>query len=375
MNGIIHFGMLKTGSSSIQQTLYHLKSRGDAAFSYLTLDEDYNLNRMVRLLYKADAEVQIAEKRDGIAPGGLAAEQARIRETIDKQLSEARGKVLVASSEIFPTMDETDLSGLRAQFTAAGLSPRAVGYVRRPKAFLESLFQQRVKGAWNSFSLAPMFPRYRSELEKFDRVFGRENVRFWLFEPAAFPQNCVVRHFASQVGITISAEDVRQANTSVSLPALTLLFAHRKYLGEAGGNPNTLGNRLLIRKMRELKGAKPHFHSSLIAPLLEQFKDEIAWMEERMGASLAEDLTAHDAVAIRTERELLAFAPGTLQWLSESLGEHPLASSVSSGDPEAVAKGVDALYYLQLGDRPNTVMRRNPSQAGPRVKAQAAPDS
>src|SRR5690606_27887151 len=83
-------------------------------------------------------------------------------------------------------------------------------------------------------------------------------------------------------------------------------------------------------------------HSSLVAPVLAEQRKDIEWMEARLGASLAEDLAAHDDVAIHSEEELLRFTPESLQWLAEQLDEDHAQTEMS---PTEVA---DRMHQLRV---------------------------
>ena len=131
----------------------------------------------------------------------------------------------------------------------------------------------------------------------------------------------------------------------MSRPAVSLLYALKSFSDKVDRQGNLRGRIALVRKLRSLEGSKIRFHSSLIAPVLEAKRDDIAWMEDRLGASLHENLEADDAIAIKSESDLLVFEPATLQWLSNELGDTPLAKDVLSGDPKIVAKGVEQLSF------------------------------
>jgi hypothetical protein len=99
------------------------------------------------------------------------------------------------------------------------------------------------------------------------------------------------------------------------------LFAYRKFGPGFGVGPTVLReNRRLASRVAKLSGPKLRLHSSLVAPVIAERREDIEWMEARLGVSLAEDLAAHDEGAIRSEEDLLRFSPETLQWLAEQLG-------------------------------------------------------
>ena len=345
MDAIVHFGMFKTGSTSIQNTLFKLMQGPlKDEFMYLAPDGLPSSDRIIKILHRRNHGGRAGGEMFGIKPENLAAEQDKLRAAIVEQIGTAKGRKLFFSSESLPIVDKTELGELRGFFAAAGYQPKAVGYIRPPKSLIDSDFQQRVKTGTKNLEVRALFPKYRQLFEKFDPIFGRENVSYWVFDPKTFVHGDVVRDFASHIGIDVDAKDVWRENDALSLPALSLLFAYRKYGAPyEGGRTNTR----LIKKLQSLPGGKVRLHSSLLAPVFDEFGRELAWMEGRLGVSLTEKLDADDAIAIKTEEDLLSFTPQSLRWLSEQIEDHPASQKVLSGDPNDVARGVHALYEKQ----------------------------
>lgn len=199
----------------------------------------------------------------------------------------------------------------------------AVGYIRSPKAYVESLFQQNLKmGKVNSFDLEKRFPCYQDLFEKFDVIFGKENVQYWNFNPSTFANNCVVEDFYHRLGIDCFSETIVRVNEGLSLEVISLLYAYSKYRQEIGLDYTEQPKFPLLFNFPDKYQSKEklRFSSRLILPLLEKNYRQIEWMENRMGVSLAEDILKDDCHAVHSEVDLLKFAPKTTKWLAEKLG-------------------------------------------------------
>lgn len=240
---------------------------------------------------------------------------------LEKELQSANDRAAILSGERASNMASPELEDLYGYLLKRTHDVWAVGYIRSPKGFMESAFQQRVKGGMKCFDrLETTCPKYW-HLRKLDRVFGKDRVRLWKFDPVNFVNGDVVQDFCRRLGIRFDASGSIRANEGLSLKALGFLYAYRKYGPGYGVGPQVIGeNRALIRKMRELRGGKVRLHSSLIAPAIEAIRRDVDWMEDRLGSPLMEDIYRHDDVAIRSEQDLLTFCPEDLQWLAQQLG-------------------------------------------------------
>ena len=315
---IIHFGMDKTGSTSIRASLS--KHLDDPAFSYVTLGMA-NASRSLAAGFKHNPAAFHFFKHSALSPEELKHLKQKAVEDLSAELKKAAGKTAIISAEAVSSFNEKEFRGMCSAIARDSKVIDAVGYIRRPKEYMESNYQQHIKGHFSS-KLTPerLFPEYRKRFEKFDKVLGQENVQFWNFEPKTFPGNCVVQDFCQRIGIEFSTENVIRINEGLSRPALSLLYAYRKYGPKPdAGEKLVRENQLLIQHLRQLQGPKLRFHSSMVLPVIAKNSEDIEWMETRLGSSLAEDVTAHDDEAIQSERDLLDFSPESLQWLAEQL--------------------------------------------------------
>jgi hypothetical protein len=196
-------------------------------------------------------------------------------------------------------------------------------------------------GKRNLFDIASDYPDYRRRFDKFDKVFGQDNVHLWKFEPRAFPSGCVVQDFCSRLGIDFPADRVIRVNESVSREAVALLYTFRKLRGGAQA-PSRARVRRQISALKDVGATKFRFSPDLLRPVLDQHRADIEWMEARLGASLDEKLGEHEPADVRGEGDLLRPDPAVVARLHALLGDSAPAA-VKGESPEEVAVLVEAL--------------------------------
>ena len=348
---IVHFGMHKTGSSSIQQSLFD--KLNDPAYHYVNLGNP-NMSGSLATAFMTNSENHHANRKRGLNNKEVNKKRCRILKKLDSELKTAGDKTVILSGEFMssPQFNEDELAKLCEFITSRNRSITAVGYIRSPKAFMESAFQQRVKGGGlDDFILKNLHPKYRKRFAKLERVLGIKNVHYWRFDPKSFPNHCVVQDFCMRMGIDINPSNITRLNEGLSLPALALLYAYRKYEQCYGSEPDEISeNNGFMKRIRELPGIKLRFHSSLIKPIIDDQYDDIKWMEERISDSLEESLTKDDHQAISSEADIFSHLPEAARWLAKQLGPEFENRWDEEITPHQAAEWMQA-YRLKLADK------------------------
>lgn len=356
---ILHFGMHKTGSSSIQESLY--RGLTDTRFHYVDLGSA-NASGKIATAFMERPERYHIHRKCGTSRERLSELRQYIRHVLAAELRRADGRTLIVSAEDISFLQESELRDL-VRFIGGYVNDiRAVGYVRPPKGFMESAFQQRVKGSLDHFHIPSLYPQYRQSLEALEHVLAG-NVEYWCFNTSTFHTGCVVHDFCRRLGIDFDSSKVVRTNEGLSRPAVAMLYAYRKFgPGYGRGRQAVRENRQLVSHLAGLPGPRFRMHSRLVVPVLVRQREDIAWMERRLGDALAEDLAAGDAIGVRNEADLLTFSRESLHWLREQCG---ISGSVEAkGGAAQVAAWVDELRLCLLEQRRNTqpVRRENVQQ-------------
>ena len=352
---ILHFGMHKTGSTSIQESLW--RNLDDPAFHYITFGEP-NSNGKIATAFRNNPENDHYSKKRALTKKQVNQRKAVYLNKLNDELKAAGNRTMILSSELIsrPGFQYDELARLCEFIVSRGHPIMAVGYIRSPKSFMESMFQQKVKGGGQkNFMLDGLYPEYRLRFEKFEQLIGRDNIHYWKFNPESFPNHCVVQDFCTRTGVSLRSAGIIKANDGLSLPALALLYSYRKLGPGYGSGPGAVAdNHRLFNYLRKLPGPKLRFHSSLVEPIIDQHLDDIKWMEHRLGDSLEESLTKDDHQAISSEQEIFSHLPEATQWLVKQLGSEYKNRWNKEITPQQAAEWMHALRLKLAGHDLNT---------------------
>jgi hypothetical protein len=343
---ILHIGMHKTGSSSIQQTLAaqdwteHLYVReGSPNHSVMlrTVFQD-NLRKLKNL--EADASWKnLPEIRE------------KLRKSLETELGQVTKPNIILSGEDLSgrnTVGRSGIEALRDLLMQHVDRIQVIGFVRSPASLIQSVFQQRAKVHSSSHNRAVLelhkIP-YRARLEQFDTIFGRENVTLVKFDRKTLTGGDVVLDFTDWIGLVLTPEDVVQANVSLSQEAVAALYARNKYgVGPLQIQPWHRVRQTARRAMDGFGSGAVRLSATLLQPVLEEMAADIDWLEARMGEPMRD--TPHEgADCIGSEADLLALAAdqkdAIRSLLLAELGKQKEA-------PKSVAEMLDLLQFLAM---------------------------
>jgi hypothetical protein len=335
---IVHFGLLKTGTTSIQQALFTESNK--SGFSYLHLGSPY-IGRKLMTAFCQPAW-RIAPDLRRTEPS----EPLSVRDDLARFIAANNAGPVVVSCESLSLFTESELSGFFEFLRSQGLNPEAAAYIRDYDSWSESIFQQSCRyGTWNS-SLFPLGSgAYRFAVEKFDRLLGAENVRLWKYDRNDFPGGCVVRDFFQRCGFLDYHGPSPELNEGLGLEAAKLLLAyHRSKLGEVRDVETFRANARLAAHTRSLSGPPVRFHADLITERMILESADLDWIETRLGKNVRESRYPQSSGPfIRSKEDLCKFSREALNWLQEQSGFHLADGSDSQETARKVAQAMAAL--------------------------------
>ena len=339
---VFHIGMPKTGSSSLQESLFH--GLEDTKFRYIDIVRgQINSCRALATIFKDQPADYHYHWHLGMTPGEVEDYRERLTATLDKQMAEAVSmkQTLIFSAENGWSMNRDEMMRFRSFMEEKSFRVRVIAYLRPLKSWLESNFQQEVRtGLKSDFELGPLPSMdYKGKIMALEDVYGPENVEVFKYDIPAFPDGCVVKHFCQRTGITFDPGKIRRSNESLSLPAVKLMYTYRRMgPGFGAGRMALFTDWLLQQRIAGLPGTAFRFHSSLVLKLLEQHNAQLKWLEERTGSSMYEDPCRHDSSeCVRSENDLFDYDGETMVWLSK------LSHTPKSTDPHKVAEMIHSI--------------------------------
>ncbi|NDY92628.1 cell envelope integrity protein TolA [Ideonella livida] len=326
---IVHVGMHKTGTSSIQQTLFRNASL--QGLHYVDLDTP-NASYPMLLAFAERLEGLPYYGRLGTPLSELEVLRQRMRDTLVKELSKPFERFLISGEEI-SKMSETEVRAMADLLRSCVDEVRVVAYVRDVKGYMESALQQRLKGGSLDLGrrMRVLYPDYRDRFQKFETVFGPDRVSLWPFRPDAFPERCVVRDLAARLDFRLDLGTIVRSNESMSAEAAALLYLVRKWLPPLPkGQDSLAGERKLVRAISHLPGRKLRLAPQTVLETATPQADDLAWIAARVGQELLLPGVAGEG-DLRDEEDLVALARSCVPWLAGQLGE-PLATDMSVED-------------------------------------------
>jgi len=303
---ILHIGMPKTGSSSIQQTFCGLVS--NEQFHYLELGESGNHSVLIYSLFSKDPASYHAHVKANRSAVEISKFNGVNFGELKKAMQGVRSENVIISGEDIMFLDANELLELKKFLFEYVSSIQVIAYIRPPISFMQSAFQQNVKEGDLRFGISEYRPQYRNWFEKFDSVFGRENVLLVKFDPASLFGGDVVSDFSSRVGVIVEPQNYIRTNESITLEAVAMLYVFHRLCPERTESSNTYkNNQILIAALSKIGTRKLKFSSTLSRTILGTISADVKWMELRLGVGLTESLPDSDG-SISSEEDLIAIA-------------------------------------------------------------------
>lgn len=228
---LIHCGIHKTGSSSIQQALaknrQQLLGRGILYPSFRAHHFE---------LYAAFCQDPLAYHMNRVR--GLstltavdAARTATLK-SFEEELAACRSERVIVSAEDFSAMNADELSAFVSYLSSLGFKAiKFVVYLRDYVSYWESSLQQRIKGgAYIDFAekVPHRIRTYRLFLEALSACSRRDNINIRIFNKAFLKNGDAVADFASCSGLDGLEMPTDYANQSLSWTAMLTLNALNK---------------------------------------------------------------------------------------------------------------------------------------------------
>lgn len=345
---IVHIGMHKTGSSSIQQTLNMIPME---EVEYLSLGPE-NHSAFLATLLSNNPENYHVHARSGRTLAHVQALKEKYTQKLHAALKATNKTRVLISAEYLsqPNGGGSELEYLKSIILQYCRRVRIIGYVRSPIGYMQSAFQQRLKGGGVlDFNLQAVYPDYFRRLSKLDDIFGKKNVELIHYSYDVLYKGDAVQDFARRIGANLDPDKIVRTNESLSLEATALLYTFRRFGGGSVGYEGfNHDNNLLVSALSGLGDQKLVFSRSLVASVLETNSEDIDWISRRLGCSII-DQPAISSNTIRSEKDLLQVAYENRSVIWELLNQ----TQSLPHDVTGVARLVDRLYTLNADNIPS----------------------
>ena len=284
----LHIGMHKTGTTSVQENLGRV-GKGPG-WQYLRVKVNTNMSQSIVTMFGTDMHESAWNRKKDRTRESVEEMAGQLRRKLERVIRKSKRKNLIISAEGLSNLPPEGVLALKDFLTPLCDEIRVIGYVRPPVGFMTSIFQQKLKHGSDEFDMGNTLPRYRHRFRKFDRHFGSENVELVKFDPKSFPNQCIVEDFCQRLRIRFPAgNEITRVNESLTREACGILFAYRKFGPGYGIGKNVVReNSALIAPLLMLKGSRFRLSPEVTRRTLEECREDVQWMEDRLGENLDE---------------------------------------------------------------------------------------
>lgn len=340
---ILHAGMHKTGTSTIQVSLS--SGLNNSRYVYLDLGEPNHSGPLVNLFGEKPENYHGNQKR-GLTVQDIQVIRERLRVSFNDQLSSLDVRTAIISAEDACRFSYHELSRIRDSISVHGHDIQAVIYLRPPRGYIESAFQQLIKGGQSTFNLESAYPRY-SNLKNFSAIFGEANCFFRLFRKSNLYEGDVLLDFLNELEPGLMPIKQNLVNEGISLTALKFIYAYRKYGPGYGSSKDSIWlNNSLVGRLANLPGDKLRLNPNLTDPYFKKWKDDLDLVASLLGSTAYQsfiDEPIHAHANVHSEADLLSFTPQDVEQLvrlSKTLNISVPEDHFSYDDPKDVAQVV-----------------------------------
>ena len=242
---VIHIGMGKTGTTSIQESFYQFDNGKIKYGTVDNIDPPSNHSLPFLTMFCKDPHTLKGHRQRGrgrLEVEELAKEWKRkLRADLESDFEK-----LIYSCETLLYLNLDELRELKTFFDAFDVDIQIVGYARHPIGYANSALQQAIKTGTQVLHIPR--PRYR-RFRKFIEVFGRQAVTIRRFDRERFLNKSVVSDFCQLADLgPLDIQEVR-VNDRCSFLAAKLIHTFNIHGPETFGSEEKEVARVKLRRL------------------------------------------------------------------------------------------------------------------------------
>lgn len=297
---IVHIGLPKTGTTSIQEALYATRERLLETSGIFYPSISPNLNNVLCTSFFDDPRKHIEAAMEGLDTLEKArAKSQTLLQQLQDDLKSANWETVVLSAEGLSNLNRHELRNMADWLSGYVDDWRIFFWVRHPLSYASSVSQELVKGGMTfaqMLSNGASLPSFEGRVNNIAHAFGREKIELHVFEEAMLSSGGVVGAFCRAIGLPddFALEIALQAghkNSSMSHVATLILEAmNRHHPLIIDGTPNPRRSRYEQDFVSRVTSAPFYLPAEVSMVLREQCRPDVAWLNQAFERSLYLDI-------------------------------------------------------------------------------------
>lgn len=331
---ILHIGLPKTGTSTIQHVLYGnrdlLREQDHALYPSLAP----NLSTALCTMFADDPRSPIDNQIAGLSMDEAVRLRGEFHTAMDHEISEQPWETLILSAEGVANLRHEELAQLKRWGERFASRWMVLVCVRHPLSFTRSQIQQNLKaGATLSDQfIKPPIPNFERKIGPALTLFGAANLKLFDFDDARNAAGGIVARFAQlaelcERSIEALSRQGGSVNESLSFEAVMLLDVlnrQRPMFLDGERAPRRSGRE--IQYLKRVRGRRFELPPEVRASICKASRSSVAWLNDTFGFDLYGDVFRDQPGAVAEDSERTAFDQEAIEDLAEIVGE--LATAV-----------------------------------------------
>jgi hypothetical protein len=361
----IHIGVYKTGSKSIQYTLFNNREKLlEHGINYLSIEPNHSPMFFSLFSPAPHQDIRNIHRRMD-TPEKAAVYNEAIKRKLRDELSKNTSPKMVISAEGLSTV-HNGAEQLKALLDPFASAYRIVVYVRNPYDFASSATLQRVKAGelLGGADEKSVIPNYKSWLAKYVNTFGRENVDIRIFDPKLFVGGDLVPDFLTAIGESpeLTKEiKVERANEALSHEAGLILHEMNQVVPpRINGHANDARVPRMDKYLEKVVGEKFAINPAVYEGQEAVIAESLDWLQEMLGKPVFEQLKPRPASVPRWSEDTVNSIKRTVGEMAEKIRTIKARQKklrwlgVGNGDPGADITIPAGLEWLSEAVNPQT---------------------
>ena len=307
---VLHTGLPKTGTTSIQNTFFRCRKFLLRHHGTLYPELNENMTTPLATIFQENPADHITNKMNGIkGHEEIQKLQKQYLDAVEQEFAQKNWSTLIISAEGLSNHSADSLKSLLDWITSYVARWKVMIVIREPISYTGSVIQQHLKGGETLEELftSPPLPSFRGRISNAMKAFGSGNLDVYRFEDAVSTSIGVVGTFAKHAGLPDSAishlnEAAVVQNESLSLKAALILDSlnrHRPFFKNGERSKQRHGRELIY--LEQIKGQKFDIPLEVKDRIAQACGDDIEWLhqtrkiEPYQSSSLASESSWDDA--------------------------------------------------------------------------------